>query len=292
MTTRASDGILRDRGPAGTPSFVHENEKRAVRRTILKAIAIPGHFIPHEGGDLPLPSGWGTGGIRLTASIAGSRDVLKVIDQGTDEATNASSIRRFFQSSAGLRVTKKASEATLIQSRHRIPETPLHNGQVLILQVPLPDPLRTLVRSELERRRLHGNREYGLMFLKLYEDVTRYGTENTAFAHPVRVNGHYVVSPSPIPRFDNPKLNRSAGLILFGAGTDGKIYAIPPYTDVASLAFDDRPFHRGVTGRTCLRCGATDSYLDEVFAADGTAYACSDTDYCEQRRDAAAAKAT
>lgn len=30
---------------------------------------------------MPMPYGWGTGGIQLTASVIGENDVLKVIDQ-------------------------------------------------------------------------------------------------------------------------------------------------------------------------------------------------------------------
>jgi len=286
MTIRASNALLTPQKSTERPSFISESEKRAVRRTILKAIAIPGHLTPHKGGDLPLPSGWGTGGIRLTAAVAGSGDVLKVIDQGTDEATNATSIKRFFRNSFGLRTTVKAREATIIQTRHRIPETPIKNGQVLIMQVPLPDPLRKLVPSEAERRRLHGSGQYGLMFLKLYEDITRYGKENTAFAHPVRVNGHYVVSPSPVPRFDNPKLDRAKGLVLFGAGTDERVYAIPPHTAVESLAFDDRPFDSGSSGHCCSRCGSSDTYLEEISDGAAVRYVCSDTDYCDDALDA------
>ncbi len=48
--------------------------------------------------------------------------------------------------------------------------------------------------------------------------------------HPVLVNDRYVTAPSPIPRFDNPKMMRSEALILLGAGREKKIYAIPPYT--------------------------------------------------------------
>ncbi len=42
-----------------------------------------------------MPYGWGTGGIQLTASVIGvsEGDVLKVIDQGADDTTNAVSIR-------------------------------------------------------------------------------------------------------------------------------------------------------------------------------------------------------
>ena len=56
------------------------------------------------------------------------------------------------------------------------------------------------------------------------------------------VNGRYLMSPSPIPAFDNPKLHRMPALQLFGAGREKRIYAIPPYTEVRSLDFEDHPF--------------------------------------------------
>ena len=54
----------------------------------------------------------------------------------------------------------------------------------------------------------------------------------------------YIMNPSPIPKFDNPKLHEAECLYLFGAGREKKIYAIPPHTKVVSLAFDDVPFER------------------------------------------------
>ena len=56
------------------------------------------------------------------------------------------------------------------------------------------------------------------------------------------VNGRYLMRPSPIPKFDNPKLDRNPALLLFGAGREKRIYAVPPYTSVRSLDFEDHPF--------------------------------------------------
>ena len=74
-----------------------------IRRALLKAVAIPGHQVPFGSREMPLPYGWGTGGIQVTASVLGADDVLKVIDQGADDTTNAVSIRRFFARTAGVR---------------------------------------------------------------------------------------------------------------------------------------------------------------------------------------------
>ncbi len=124
------------------PGYLDEQTKRIIRRAILKAVAIPGFQVPFGGREMPMPYGWGTGGIQLTSSIIGEHDVLKVIDQGADDTTNAVSIRQFFQRVSGAATTERTVDATLIQTRHRIPETPLTEDQILIYQVPIPEPLR------------------------------------------------------------------------------------------------------------------------------------------------------
>ncbi len=266
-------------------AYLDEQSKRMIRRAILKAVAIPGYQVPFAGREMPLPYGWGTGGIQVTASVIGPRDTLKVIDQGADDTTNAVSIRRFFARTAGVATTMRTAEATIIQTRHRIPETPLREGQVMVFQVPIPEPLRWLEPRETETRRLHALGEYGAMHLKLYEDIARTGQIATSYDYPVLVNHRYLMSPSPIPRLDNPKLHRSPALMLFGAGREKRIYAVPPHTDVRSLDFADHPFKVERFSMRCARCGATDSYLDEIVVDDrGTRrFTCSDTDWCNTR---------
>ena len=116
-------------------AYLDEQTKRMIRRAILKAVAIPGYQVPFGGREMPMPYGWGTGGIQLTASVIGEADTLKVIDQGADDTTNAVSIRRFFQRVTGVNTTEVTADATLIQTRHRIPETPLRQDQIIIYQV-------------------------------------------------------------------------------------------------------------------------------------------------------------
>ncbi len=65
--------------------------------------------------------------------------------------------------------------ATLIQTRHRIPETPLEKDQILIFQVPIPEQLRFIEPRETETRTMHALEEYGVMQVKLYEYIARYG---------------------------------------------------------------------------------------------------------------------
>ncbi|STO98193.1 alpha-D-ribose 1-methylphosphonate 5-phosphate C-P-lyase PhnJ [Grimontia hollisae] len=266
--------------------YLDEQTKRMIRRALLKAIAIPGYQVPFGGREMPMPYGWGTGGMQITAAIIGEPDVLKVIDQGADDTTNAVSIRQFFKKVAGVETTERTEQATLIQTRHRIPEKSLNEGQVLVYQVPIPEPLRFIEPRETETRKMHGLEEYGVMHVKLYEDIARYGHISTAYAYPVRVNGRYIMDPSPIPKFDNPKMDQMPALQLFGAGREKRIYAIPPYTDVKSLDFEDHPFEVQKWDEPCCICGSTTSFLDEVVTDDkgNRIFVCSDTDYCKEQQ--------
>ncbi len=272
-------------------AYLDERTKRMIRRALLKAVAIPGYQVPFGSREMPLPYGWGTGGIQVTAAILGPTDVLKVIDQGADDTVNAVNIRRFFERTAGVATTERTRDATIIQTRHRIPETPLHERQIIVYQVPVPEPLQRLEPRETETRRMHGLAEYGLMHVKLYEDIARFGHVSTTYDYPVQVNGRYIMAPSPIPKFDNPKMHMNPALQLFGAGREKRIYAVPPYASVQSLAFEDHPFEVQRWNRPCALCGATDSFLDEVVTDDrgGRMFVCSDTDYCGSRRSRKAA---
>ncbi len=141
-------------------AYLDEQTKRMIRRAILKAIAIPGYQVPFASREMPMPYGWGTGGVQVTAAILGPSDVLKVIDQGADDTTNAVSIRQFFEKTAGVETTTETEKATVIQTRHRIPEAKLQGHQVLVYQVPIPEPLRFLEPRETETRTLHALAEY------------------------------------------------------------------------------------------------------------------------------------
>lgn len=268
-------------------AYLDEQTKRMIRRALLKAVAIPGHQVPFGSREMPLAYGWGTGGIQVTAAVIGADDVLKVIDQGSDDTTNAVNIRHFFARTTGVRTTERTAEATLIQTRHRIPERPLTERQILVYQVPQPEPLYKLEPRRAEARKLHAFGEYGLMNVKLYEDISRWGRIDLTYDYPVRVDGRYVMSPSPIPSFDNPKIHRMPALQLFGAGREKRLYAIPPYTDVASLDFDDHPFRVEPQAHACQLCGDTASFLDEnVLDGGERLWSCSDTDHCRERREA------
>lgn len=269
-------------------AFLDENSKREIRRSLLKAVAIPGYQVPFGSRELPIGRGWGTGGIQITLSIIGKEDVLKVIDQGSDDSVNAVNIKKFVSACTGVEITTDSEAASIIQTRHRIPEIPLKKEQILVLQVPTPEPLRIVEPREAVTKKMHAEGEYSPMWLTLYEDLLRCGKIGISSEYPVLVEDRYIMNPSPIPRYDTPKLNDSDCLYLFGAGREKKIYAIPPHTKVMPLEFDDIPFEtENFTDKHCHLCGAEGVYLDELTdeKTGEKYYECSDTGYCAKRRE-------
>ncbi len=276
-------------------AFLDEYAKREIRRGVLKAICIPGYQVPYSSREMPMGRGFGTGGLQLTLALIGEEDCLKVIDQGSDDSVNAVNLRKFVEMTCpGINTTTRLQEATLIQSRHRIPERLLQAHQILVLQVPYPDALVIVEPSEEKRKTMHSEADYARLLVKLYEDIVTFKEITISHRYPTRINGHYIIDPSPIPRYDIPKLNKSAALTLFGAGREKKIYAVPPHCSAEPLAFDDVPFRienfLDASGkrRMCGLCGSPDRFLDEFIDAHGKrVYQCSDSDYCAQQQERA-----
>ena len=268
-------------------AFLDEGAKREIRRRMLKAVAIPGCQVPFGSREMPIARGWGTGGLQLTLALIGPEDVLKVIDQGADDSVNAVNIKKFVTRVTGVAVTTDTRKATLIQTRHRIPEEPLRPHQLLIFQVPIPEPLRLVEPSERETRRMHAEADYSRMWLYLYEDIVKFNEITVGARYPVLVNQRHLMDPSPIPRWDLPKLNRGEALFLFCAGREKRIYAVPPHTAVEPLSFEDFVFRLEEFGdQRCDLCGSTGTYLDEVIddASGRRVYSCSDTAFCSKVR--------
>lgn len=284
----AVDRISRLAGAAPPRGIFDELSKREVRRALLTAVAVPGYQVPFGSREMPVARGWGSGGLQVTLALVGQDDNLKVIDQGEDAGVNASNLRRLIVDHVGCEQVTDTREATVLQSRHRIPETPMRPDQTLVLQVPVPEPLRSVESDVREQRRMHAEADYAKMWVSLYEDVVRNGVVTRSAGYPVLVNGRYVMAPTPIPRWDVPKLNDAAHLTLFGAGREKRVYAVPPHTPVEPLTFEDVPFEVETTpGAACHYCGSTDTYLVEVPAVEGQTggWVCSDTDYCERIRE-------
>jgi len=247
-------------------AFIDENTKKEIRRKLLKAIAVPGYQVPYSSPEMPIARGWGTGGLHVTLAVIGRGDTLKVIDQGSDASVNACSLRQFIHKMTGCRTTVDTAEATLIQTRHRIPEEILTPQQILVFQVPQPEVLRTVERLEDRTRQMHAEADYSRMWVSLYESYVRFGSLMRGAGYPVKVNGRYLMSPSPIPRWDVPNLNDARCLYLFGAGREKRLYAIPPHTRVEPLEFEDVRFRVEEWGNTtCAYSQQGDAFLDEIY---------------------------
>ena len=266
-------------------AFLDEDAKKEIRRATLKAIAIPGYIVSFASREMPIARGWGTGGLQLTLSLIKEDDVLKIIDQGCDGSVNAVNMRNFIVSTTNNKTTAKTEEATLIQTRHRIPEEALKENQILVFQVPMPDILETVEPDTAKAKIMHANADYSKLWVLLYEDTSLYGDSRISNRYPVIVNNRYAMDPSPIPKYDTPKLNDNQALLLFGAGREKKIYAIPPYTSVQPLKFEDKEFQiEKFENKLCQRCGSSNVFLDEVYVDEGkTIYFCNDTAYCDQQ---------
>jgi alpha-D-ribose 1-methylphosphonate 5-phosphate C-P lyase len=265
-------------------AFLDAFAKRELRRRILKAIAVPGCQMPYASRELPIARGWGTGGLQVTLSIVGPQDVVKVIDQGADDSVNAANLRSFIAKMTDCRTTTDTTQASIIQSRHRIPEERLVEGQTLVLQVPDPEPLRHVEPNMAKARELHADAEYGQMWLVLYEQLVRFKRYLGGASYPALVNGRYVISPSPIPRWDNPKLHQAEHLTLLSAGREKRLYAVPPYTDVYSLEFSDVPFEvEDHSAWVCARTGGRHKFMNELPQPDGSAkHEISDSSYADK----------
>ncbi|MBP1887591.1 alpha-D-ribose 1-methylphosphonate 5-phosphate C-P-lyase PhnJ [Sinorhizobium mexicanum] len=261
--------------------FLDESAKREIRRRMLKAIAIPGYQVPYASREVPIARGWGTGGLQVTLTLLKPDTVVKVIDQGSDDSVNASSIRKFVSRVGGAAETSDTSEATIIQSRHRIPEEKLREDQVLVLQVPNPEPLRPVEPDMSVAREMHGDADYGQLWLILYEQLVKSGRIMQGSSYPSMVNGRHVMTPSPIPRWDVPKLNQAEHLTILSAGREKRIFAVPPYTSVEPLVFDDVPYRvEDHQDKTCYRSNVSGFFMNELPQEDGSSrYELSDSHF-------------
>lgn len=265
-------------------AFLDPFAKRELRRRILKAIAIPGYQVPYASRELPIARGWGTGGLQVSLSLVGPESVVKVIDQGADDSVNAANLRRFITRMSGANTTTDTLSATIIQSRHRIPEERLGDEQALVLQVPDPEPLRRVEPNMAKARERHADKDYAQMWLVLYEQLVRFKRYLQGADYPVLVNNRYVMASSPIPRWDTPKLHQAAHLTLLSAGREKRLYAVPPYTDVLPLEFDDVPFEvEDQRGWADARTGKQNTFMNEIPQDDGSStYEISDTGYADK----------
>ena len=122
------------------------------------------------------------------------------------------------------------------------------------------------------------------MWVAIYEDIVRRGELSGAAGYPVLVNGRYIMAPSPIPRWDIPKLNMADAPVPLRRRPREAPLRRAALHRVVPLEFEDYRFEvESFEGKRCARCGATDTFLDETVQTDGgKLYTCSDTAYCER----------
>lgn len=262
----------------GRPVVMDEQAKREVRRAVLSGICVPGYIVPFGSREMPVARGWGSGGLQVTLGIGGPADTVKVIDQGDEEGVNAVNLRRLIVGTLGCGSTADTEASTIVQSRHRIPEEHLGTHQTLVLQVPQSEPLRVVEKSVYECKRRHSEADYAKMWVGLYERLTHTGVMGTGAGHPVMVNDRYLMAPSPIPRWDVPRLHDSEHLTILSHGRDKKIYAVPPHTRVEPLRFEDVPFEvEFQEGVRCAKCGCEETFMVETTSGE---FICSDVQWC------------
>lgn len=151
----------------------------------------------------------------------------------------------------------------------------------------MADPLRW-VEPNLERATImHSEADYGKMWVYMYECGAG---RRSAHRQPVSGDRQPALPDGyhPHPRWDVPKLHMADTLYLFGAGREKRIYAVPPYTVVEPLQFEDYPFRTEYRpGQRCARCGAEHTFLTEHFVSDSNGgrweTTCSDAAYCAKR---------
>lgn len=265
--------------------FIDETTKKEIRRKLLKAVCIPGYQVPYSSPEMPIARGWGTGGLHVSLAIMGKSDVFKIIDQGSDASVNACNLRDFVHMTTDCETTFDTAEATVVQTRHRIPEETLSEKHIVVFQVPQPEVLRRIERYENKTRDMHAEMDYAKMWVSLYEAYVRFGDMMQGAGYPVRVNGRYIMTPSPIPRWDVPRLNMGDALFLFGAGREKRLYAVPPHTKVAPLEFDDVKFHvENFDDVTCASSGEGDAFLDEIYEnqSEGAKFVINDSNFLDK----------
>lgn len=266
-------------------AFIDESTKKEIRRKVLKAVCVPGYQVPYSSPEMPIARGWGTGGLHVSLAIIGPTDTFKIIDQGSDASVNACNLRDFIKMTTNCTTTYDTGEATIIQTRHRVPEETVTEQHIIVFQVPQPEVLRHVERYERRTRQMHAEADYARMWVSLYESYVRFGDIMNGAGYPVKVNKRYVMSPSPIPRWDVPRLNMGRALFLFGAGREKRIYAVPPHTPVDPLEFDDVKFKiEDFSGTPCAASGAQDVFMDEIYEneSEGSKFVTNDSNYLDK----------
>ncbi len=220
-----------------------EGAKREVRRALLKAVALPGHQVPFASPELPIARGWGTGGLQVTMSLIGPR-------------------RRAQDHRPGLRRKRERGKPAQAPGGHHggahhlrlpggnppaVPAPPAGDphdrgtgcrpaGAAPRARCAWWSPARWK-RGECTPRET--TRGCGCPSTRT---SSRTGPCPSSWGYPCRVNDSYIMSPPRCRAGTCPGCTMARHLTLLGAGREKRVYAVPPYTSVRPLEFEDLPF--------------------------------------------------
>src|SRR5258708_35841417 len=95
------------------------------------------------------------------------------------------------------------------------------------------------------------------------------------------------MATTPVPRWDIPNFHQAETLYLFGAGREKRLYAIPPYTTVEPLEFEDVRFHiEDFNGEACYQTGYRKAFLDVIYGDDGSKqWVVNDSNFLDKLRN-------
>ncbi len=219
----------------------------------MKAVAVPGYQVPFGGREMPLPYGWGTGGIQVTAAIIGRDDTAEGDRPGRrrhDQCRLDPPLLR----ACGLTSPRPRTRKKRPSSRRAIacPRRPSKDGQILVFQVPIPEPLRMLEPRETETRTLHALSEYGVMQVSLYESIARHGRIAKTYNYPVHGERALHHEPLADPEVRQPQA-RPQRRRCSSTAPAARSASMPcrRYTPVKSLDFDDHPFEIETWSECC-----------------------------------------
>ena len=232
-------------------AYLDEQTKRMIRRAILKAVAIPGYQVPF-------------GSARDAAALwLGHR---RHPGHGRDHRPG----RR----AQGHRPGRRRHHQRRLDPRASSPGRPgcattdAHRGGHASSRPATASPRRRCARARSwstrcrsrsrcagssrarpRRASMHALADYGLMHVRLYEDIARHGHVATTYDYPVMVNGRYLMAPSPIPELRQPEdapHRRRCSCSAPGARSGST--PCRPTPPVRSLDFEDHPVRRSSAG--------------------------------------------
>jgi hypothetical protein len=161
---RRSEGCLHDdatRGRRYNFAYLDEQTKRMIRRAILKAVAMPGYQVPFASREMPMPYGWGTGGMQVTAASSVPEDTA----EGHRPGRGRHHQRRL--DPPLLRQGRRRRHHRRTRRGDHHPDPPPHPGNAADrgtdpgLPGADPEPLRFLEPRETETRKMHALRNTG-----------------------------------------------------------------------------------------------------------------------------------